>query len=59
MQASPYDLSSYGWLAVQIETAVGRAEYVARQRTFAVRAAALRTRLVAVCAALLGDAEDT
>jgi hypothetical protein len=59
MQASPYDLSSYGWPSVRIETAEGRAEYVARQRTFAVRSAEVRTRLLAVCAALLGDAEDT
>ncbi|MGY1601289.1 3-methyladenine DNA glycosylase [Geodermatophilus sp. SYSU D00815] len=52
MQASPYDLSSYGHAAVAIETAAGKAEYVRRQRAFAERAAVLRTRLVAVCDAL-------
>ena len=53
MQASPYDLSSYGWPAVKVETPQGKAEYVARQRCFAERAAALRMRLVAVCEAML------
>jgi hypothetical protein len=53
MQASPYDLSSYGWPAVKVETPHGKAEYVARQRTFSERAAALRARLVAVCEAML------
>ncbi|MBE1487751.1 3-methyladenine DNA glycosylase [Plantactinospora soyae] len=53
MQASPYDLSSYGEPAVAIETPEGRAEYVARQRGFSQRAGRLRARLIAVCAALL------
>jgi hypothetical protein len=53
MRASPYDLSSYGWPAVKVETPQGKAEYVARQRSFAERAAALRVRLVAVCEAML------
>ena len=49
MQASPYDLSSYGLPPVPIETAEGKAVYVARQRSLAERAARLRTRLVEVC----------
>ena len=53
MRASPYDLTSYGLSPVTIETPEGKAEYVARQRAFAARAAPLRTRLVAVCEALL------
>ncbi|MGY1808596.1 3-methyladenine DNA glycosylase [Blastococcus sp. SYSU D00669] len=53
MQASPYDLSSYGQPAVAVETAEGKAEYVRRQRAFAARAAELRERLVAVCDGLL------
>ncbi len=57
MQASPYDLSSYGQPAVAIETAEGKAEYVARQREFAQRAGQLRARLIDVCAALLTGAE--
>jgi len=54
MQASPYDLSSYGQPPVKIETPEGKAEYVARQREFARRAAALRSRLIRVCDELLG-----
>ena len=53
MQAAPYDLSSYGQPAVAVETPAGKAEYVARQRELSGRAARLRDRLVAVCAALL------
>jgi hypothetical protein len=53
MQASPYDLSSYGEPAVAIETPEGKAEYVRRQRGFAARAAGLRARLIAVCEELL------
>jgi hypothetical protein len=49
MQASPYDLGSYGLPAVAIETADGKAEYVRRQRELADRAAGLRARLLAVC----------
>src|SRR3954471_23432770 len=54
MQASPYDLSSYGRPAVAIETPEGKAEYVRRQRELAERAGRLRDRLIAVCAGLLG-----
>ena len=56
MQASPYDVSSLGEHAVAIETPEGKAEYVARQRGFAERAAPLRARLVEVCAQLEGTA---
>jgi hypothetical protein len=49
MQASPYDLSSYGHPPVRIETPAGKAEYVSRQREFADRAASLRTCLIQVC----------
>ncbi|GAB2695499.1 hypothetical protein GCM10027194_32020 [Thalassiella azotivora] len=55
MQASPYDVSSYGLPAVAVETPEGKAEYVARQRAFAERSAVLRERLVAVCEAILRD----
>ena len=56
MQASPYDVSSLGEPTVAIETAEGRAEYVARQQALADRSAPLRGRLVEVCDALLGVA---
>jgi hypothetical protein len=54
MQASPYDLTVYGHPPVAIETPEGKAEYVHRQREFAVRAAGLRARLLAVCERLVG-----
>jgi hypothetical protein len=53
MRASPYDLSAYGHAPVAIETPEGKAEYVHRQREFAVRAAALRGRLLVICEELL------
>ncbi|MEU8298169.1 3-methyladenine DNA glycosylase [Micromonospora sp. NPDC048909] len=46
MRASPYDLAALGYPPVRVETAQGRAEYAAAQRDFAVRAAALRDRLL-------------
>ncbi|MGR7024288.1 hypothetical protein [Geodermatophilus sp. URMC 62] len=54
MRASPYDLRDRGYAPVPIETAEGRAEYVAAQRGFARRGAELRSRLLEVCDALLG-----
>jgi hypothetical protein len=53
MRASPYDLSGLGYAPVRIETAAGRAEYVAAQRAFAKRAEGIRSRLSALCADLL------
>jgi len=53
MRASPYDVSGLGYPAVAIETAEGKAEYVAAQRDFAARGAQLRARLLAVCRELL------
>jgi hypothetical protein len=50
MQASPYDVSSYGLDPVAIETPAGKAEYVGRQRGFALRSNALRARLLVACA---------
>jgi hypothetical protein len=55
MRASPYDLTGLGWSPVQIETPEGKATYVAAQRGFAARGAALRVRLLDVCRALLGE----
>ena len=56
MRASPYDLTGLGWAPVAIETPEGKAEYVAAQRGFAARGAALRVRLSDVCRGLLGEA---
>ena len=55
MRASPYDLRPLGWEPVAIETPAGKAEYVAAQRGFAERGAALRVRLLDVCRELLGE----
>jgi hypothetical protein len=55
MQASPYDVSSYGLSAVAIETPDGKAEYVRRQRVLATRTQDVRRRLVAVCEQVLAS----
>ncbi len=56
MRASPYDLSAFGYDAVPIETACGRAEYVREQAAIAERAAVVRQALLARCRALLDAA---
>lgn len=48
MEASPYDLRSWGAEPVPIETVDGKAEYVRRQRGFTERSMAVRQRLLAV-----------
>jgi hypothetical protein len=53
MRASPYDLREHGFRPVAIETAEGKAEYVAAQRRFAERGAVLRQRLIDLCDRLL------
>ena len=53
MEASPYDCRELGYGVVAIETADGRAQYIARQRAFAERAAPLRSRLLGVTGTLL------
>ena len=52
MQASPYDLSEWGYAPIRIETAAGKAEYVEAQRRFSVEAADLRERLTTALAPL-------
>ena len=46
MRASPYDFADLGYQPVRIETAAGKAAYVAAQRRFSERSNALRHRLV-------------
>lgn len=48
MRASPYDLTTWGYAPVPIETPAGKAEYVRAQRAFGLRAAALRQRVIEV-----------
>jgi hypothetical protein len=55
MRASPYDLSTLGYVPVRIETAAGKQEYAAAQRSFARRAAPLRERLLTQCERLLTE----
>ena len=52
MQASPYDLSDWGYSPIRIETPAGKAEYVELQRGFAAEAAVLRERLTTAIAPL-------
>ncbi len=53
MRASPYDFADLGFDPVTIETADGKAEYVAQQRSFSERGAPLRDRLIRECERLL------
>jgi hypothetical protein len=47
MQASPYDCSSLGFKAVEVETPAGKLEYERRQRALSHSAAPLRAELIA------------
>lgn len=55
MRASPYDLTGWGYAPVFIETAAGKAEYVAAQRAFSARAQPLRRALLDGIAAVSFD----
>ncbi|MBJ2120795.1 3-methyladenine DNA glycosylase [Arthrobacter sp. MSA 4-2] len=46
MQASPYDLGSWGYPPIRIETPEGRAAYVREQRRFSSESQQLRSRLL-------------
>ncbi|MBB6172981.1 hypothetical protein HNR23_003041 [Nocardiopsis mwathae] len=59
MRASPYDLGDHGYTPVRIETAQGKADYMAAQEAFAERGAVLRARLLEALAPLVpSDAAD-
>jgi len=58
MRASPYDLRDYGYDAVAIETASGRAEYTRRQADLSERAAGIRAALLGRCRDLLAVSDD-
>ena len=55
MEASPYDLRAWGYSPVAIETAEGKAQYVARQRALSDRAQGLRRAVLTS----IGAADDT
>jgi hypothetical protein len=59
MRASPYDLLALGYPPVPVETPEGKQAYVAAQRAFATRAAALRDRLLDGCERLLAGGDAT
>ncbi|HEX7462979.1 MAG TPA: 3-methyladenine DNA glycosylase [Dermatophilaceae bacterium] len=59
MRAAPYDLRALGYEPVEIETAEGKATYVAAQRDFAARANVLRRRLIDSCDSLLNAPAPT
>lgn len=46
MQASPYDLTDYGYRPIKIETADGRSEYEQQQRGINAQAKPLRQKLI-------------
>jgi hypothetical protein len=56
MQASPYDLEKWGYPAILIETAEGKAEYVEHQRAFSAQSQELRRRLLRELTPLLQSA---
>jgi hypothetical protein len=58
MQASPYDLTEWGYPAIPIETSQGKAAYVEHQRSFAAEAAVLREKLAQELAALSGGGPE-
>ena len=53
MRASPYDLSSYGYQAIPIETPEGRADYALQQQNLAEKATTLRLSLIQILDSLL------
>ena len=57
MRASPYDLTDLGYSPIRVETIEGRQEYVLAQRSFAERAAPLRSRLITECEQLLSASD--
>ena len=46
MQATPYDLTEWGYEPVKTETAEGKNEYVRRQKDYSARAQIIRTELI-------------
>ncbi|MFT3900109.1 MAG: 3-methyladenine DNA glycosylase [Gordonia sp. (in: high G+C Gram-positive bacteria)] len=54
MRASPYDLTGLGYEPIRVETADGRAEYVAHQRDLAAAGGLVRERLLGAVESLTG-----
>lgn len=58
MRASPYDLASYGYTPIKIETTDGRREYESAQRELAARAHPIRETLINELNALLATTDS-
>jgi hypothetical protein len=58
MRASPYDLSTWGYEPITIETAEGCREYERLQRKYASEAEPLRSKIIALCDHLLTQWTD-
>ncbi len=52
MRASPYDLQSYGYAPIRIETEEGRKEYQRLQQQLSQKAQGLRKELADICSRL-------
>jgi hypothetical protein len=53
MRASPYDIQSYGFPPIKIETAEGRAEYIEAQKNLLSQATPIRESIIQICKTLL------
>ena len=49
MRAAPYDIRSWGYEPIPVETTEGKAKYVRIQRALSERSIELRERLLQVC----------
>lgn len=58
MQASPYDVSSFGLPTIAVETAEGRRQYADAQRSITASAAPIRERLIAALRAIDGSQQS-
>jgi hypothetical protein len=58
MRASPYDLSSFGFAAIEIETTAGRAAYIEMQKMLMEEAQVIRTQLIVEYQNLLQQRSD-
>lgn len=53
MEASPYDVSDYGYAAIKIETQLGMKDYVQQQKSLANEASKIRTAWISAISSIL------
>lgn len=58
MQASPYDCTSLGYEAIEIETKAGKAEYVRKQKQLASQSQVLRNEILKILEPLLANTRN-